>query len=96
MCELLLGLNWRRHAAGEIIFGARNIVPRSPEKLVDRTQVGLVTDVPLHLFRRGGKEGGRRRKNPERDKVRNLIMIGNLGQRRHSEWARKGGRFQYG
>lgn len=36
------------------------------------------------------------KKTPERDKVRNLIMIGNLGQRRHTEWARKGGRFQYG
>lgn len=90
MCELLPGLNWRRHAAGEIIFEAKNIVPRSLDKLVDRTQVGLVTDVPLHLFQKGMGGG---KKNPERDKVRNLIMIGNLGQRRHAEWARKGGRF---
>lgn len=29
------------------------------------------------------------------DEVRNLIMIGNLGQQRHAEWARKGGRFSY-
>lgn len=81
-----------RLAAGEIIFEARNIVSRSPDKLADRPQVGLVTDVPLHLFRKG-MGGEEKKKTPERDKVRNLIMIGNLGQRRHTEWARKGGRF---
>lgn len=95
MCELLPGLNGSRYAAGEIIFlGPEISFPGPLDKLVDRTQVGLVTDAPLHLFRKG--MGGGKKKTPERDKVRNLIMIGNLGQRRHTEWARKGGRFQYG
>lgn len=50
------------------------------------------------FFRGGAGAGGRlaKKKIPRRDKVRNLIMIGNLGQRRHTEWARKGGRFRSG
>lgn len=39
-----------------------------------------------------GKKGGEVEVGKD---VRNLIMIGNRGQRRHTEWAKKGGRFRY-
>lgn len=55
---------------------------------MERREVRLVTDVLLHLL--WGVVGWKWEK-----KVRNLIMIGNRGQRRHTEWARKGGRFRY-
>lgn len=47
-------------------------------------EVGLVTDVLSHFLYR-----------EKWDKVRNLIMTGNLGQQRHAEWVRKGRRFIY-